>query len=112
MMLGGGGKRRDANEREIRRVLHAAGAQTWQINGAHLPDLLVLYRGRWKPLGIKTLTGRLRPGEGAACWPIVRTAAEACTACGVGGYTTGDKNRKAFPVRSLSPHALRTKGTR
>ena len=83
MRGGGAGKRRDANEREIRVGLHAVAARTWQINGRQLPDLLVLFRGRWMPLGVKTATGALRPGEAEAPWPLVRSVDEALAAIGI-----------------------------
>lgn len=83
MRYGGANKRRDSNEGEIRKALHAIGAQTWQINGRKLPDLIVLFRGRWFPLGVKTQTGSLRPGEADAPWPLVRSVEQALAAVGV-----------------------------
>jgi hypothetical protein len=82
MRLGGAGKRRDAVEPEIVAALEAAGARVWYLNGAGSPDVLVLWRGRWMPLEIKTAKGKLKPLQVGAPWPVVRTPIEALHAIG------------------------------
>lgn len=82
---GGGKKRRDANEASIRTALAAYGAQSLQISGTGLPDLLVLYRGRWMPLEVKTEKGRFTNAQSAILWPVVRSVDEALAAIGING---------------------------
>ena len=79
---GGAGKRRDGNEKAVIEALEAVGATIWQINGRMLPDILVLHKGTWTPLGIKTEKGSLQPGEEHARWPLVRSEEEALSAIG------------------------------
>jgi hypothetical protein len=80
---GGAGKRRDAIEPQIIKILKRFGATVLQINGRHLPDVLCEHRGRWVPLGIKSgEKASLTAGEkaGKALWPIVRNEHEAMEA--------------------------------
>jgi len=79
---GGAGKRRDSNEKAVIEALEAVGATIWQINGRRLPDLLVLYKGTWTPLAVKTEKGDLQPGEEHARWPLVRSEEQALSAIG------------------------------
>lgn len=78
---GAGGKRRDANEPAIRDALHDVGAETWQISGRGLPDLLVKFQGRYYVGEVKTETGKLRETQGA--FPVWRTTTDALQAIGV-----------------------------
>jgi hypothetical protein len=77
---GGGGKRRDANEPAIREALHAVGAETWQVSGDGLPDLIVFFRERFYCPEIKTATGRMRKSQGK--FPVWRSVDEALHAIG------------------------------
>lgn len=76
---GGGRKRRDANEPQIIAALRSIGCQVWQVSGAGLPDLLVLCRGQYHALEVKTTTGKLTKvqAQQANPWPIVRSVDEA-----------------------------------
>lgn len=76
---GGGRKRRDSNEPAIIDALRQSGCQVWQLGGAGLPDLLVLCRGQYHALEVKTTTGKLTKvqAQQAAPWPIVRSVDEA-----------------------------------
>ena len=80
---GGGKHRRDALEPALLAALHRFGVQTWQINGAGLPDLLCYFRGRFFALEVKSPGGTLTPAQQPAPWPIVRSLAEACAVLGV-----------------------------
>lgn len=76
---GGGRKRRDSNEPAIIDALRQSGCQVWQLGGAGLPDLLVLCRGQYHALEVKTATGKLTKvqAQQAAPWPVVRSVDEA-----------------------------------
>lgn len=55
---GGGGKKRDANEKGIVEALERHGAYVFRLSGTGVPDLLVCWRGRWTPLEVKSPEGR------------------------------------------------------
>ena len=76
---GGARRRRDAIEPDIIAALRARGAQTWQIGGRGLPDLLCWHQGRPTVLEVKSgATGMSAVQASAqAPWPVVRTVAEA-----------------------------------
>ena len=80
---GGGKKRRDANEKAIRAALAAVGAHAFQVSGDGLPDLIVLWRGVWTPMEVKTAKGRFTSSQSALLWPVVRSVEEALEAIGV-----------------------------
>ena len=82
---GGGKHRRDALEPYLLAALHQLGVQTWQINGAGLPDVLAYHRGRFYCWEIKSPGGKLTPAQLPAPWPIVRSLAEACAVLGIDG---------------------------
>ena len=82
---GGGKHRRDALEPYLLAALHQLGVQTWQINGAGLPDVLCYFRGRFFPMEIKRPHGTLTKAQLPAPWPIVRSLAEACAVLGIDG---------------------------
>ncbi len=78
---GGAGKRRDENEPAIVQALRQVGAETWQISGRALPDLLVKFRGQFYVGEVKTATGKLRSTQGA--FPVWRSVDDALIAIGV-----------------------------
>ncbi len=80
---GGGKKRRDANEKDIRGALAALGAHVFQISGDGLPDLLVLWKGTWMPLEVKTAKGRFTSSQTALLWPVVRSVGDVFVLLGV-----------------------------
>ena len=80
---GGARRRRDAIEPDIIAALRARGAQTWQIGGRGLPDLLCWHQGRPTVLEVKSgATARLSAvqADAQAPWPVVRSVAEAVAA--------------------------------
>ena len=79
----GPNKRRDANEREILDALEAVGAQTWQISGRAVPDVLCWYRGRPYVMEVKTSKGLQKPSQVGTPWPIVRSQADALAVLGI-----------------------------
>jgi hypothetical protein len=60
-LRGGARRRRDAIEPAIIEALRARGAQTWQVGGRGLPDLLVWYRNHPVVLELKSGHARLSP---------------------------------------------------
>lgn len=80
---GGGKKKRDAVEPEIRLALRAVGAPSWQISGTGLPDLLVWSRGAWFVLEVKSGRGQVTKAQSAIPWPIVRSIDDAFAAVGI-----------------------------
>lgn len=79
---GGAKKRRDANEPAIRQALHAVYAETWQVSGEGLPDLLVRYQGRLFAFEVKSEKGTQTASQQQTNWPLVRTTDEALKAIG------------------------------
>ena len=79
---GGARRRRDAIEPAIIEALRGIGAQTWQIGGRGLPDLLVWYRHRPIVLEVKSGNARMSAVQASAQapWPVVRSVAEAVAA--------------------------------
>ena len=79
---GGARRRRDAIEPAIIAALRARGAQTWQIGGRGLPDLLCWHQGRPTVLEVKSGNARLSAvqADAQAPWPVVRSVAEAVAA--------------------------------
>ena len=77
---GGGGKRRDLAEKAIVDALRAVGAQTWQVSGTGLPDVLVRFRGRYYVGEVKSKGGTETAHQGAH--PIWRTPEDALKAIG------------------------------
>ena len=79
---GGARRRRDQIEPHIVTALRARGAQTWQVGGRGLPDLLVWYRNRPIVLEIKSGNAPLSPVQAhdRAPWPVVRSVEEAVAA--------------------------------
>ena len=69
--------KRDENEAYIRLALERHGAKTWPISGEGLPDLLVLFRGRYYAMEVKGKHGKRTPAQEASQHPVVRTPAEA-----------------------------------
>lgn len=80
---GGGKRRRDALEPQLRQALHACGVSTWQLHGTGLPDLLCHVRGGWVPLELKSEQGRLTAAQQHIEWPIVRSLDQAFAALGL-----------------------------
>lgn len=58
-------KKVDNNQKEIVRALRnvGAGVQSLASVGKGCPDLLVLYRGKWFVMEVKTEFGKLRPAQ-------------------------------------------------
>ena len=82
---GGARRRRDAIEPAIIAALRARGAQTWQIGGRGLPDLLCWHQGRPTVLEVKSGNARLSAvqARAQAPWPVVRSVREAVeSVCG------------------------------
>jgi hypothetical protein len=81
-LRGGARRRRDAIEPAIIEALRARGAQTWQVGGRGLPDLLVWYRNHPVVLELKSGHARLSAVQARADapWPVVRTVEEAVKA--------------------------------
>ena len=78
-LKGGARKRRDKIEAEIIAHLRARGAQTWQLSGRSVPDLLVWHHGHPIVLEIKSGKAPLSAVQAhdQNPWPIVRSVAEA-----------------------------------
>jgi len=55
--------RRDANEPVICDYLDNRGIPYWRMSGPGIPDLLILHKGLFKLLEVKTPTGRLKPAQ-------------------------------------------------
>ena len=55
--------RRDANEAEICGYLDDLHIPWWTLSDAGIPDLLILHKGDWKLLEVKTDLGRLTPPQ-------------------------------------------------
>lgn len=53
----GQARKRDANEKAIVAALEAVGAFVFRLSGEGVPDLLVAYRGVWRPLEVKSAKG-------------------------------------------------------
>ena len=78
---GAAGKRRDANEGPIVDALRDLGCEIHYVSGLGLPDLLVRSPlGRWVPLEVKAVKGKLKPSQQAITWPVVRSVDEAIEA--------------------------------
>lgn len=78
-----GGGKRDAVEAEIVSALEAVGARVWRVSGTSNPDLIVLWRGIWRPLEVKSgKDGRLTRNQQDLAWPVVRTVDEALAVIG------------------------------
>jgi len=77
---GGGGKRRDTAEKPILEALQAVGAETWQISGTGLPDILCRFRGHFYAGEVKSKGGTETQHQGA--FPIWRTPEDALYAIG------------------------------
>jgi hypothetical protein len=72
-----GGGRRDTAEQAIVDALEAVGARVWRLGGTANPDLLVLFRGRYTPLEVKTEKGRTTVNQANIPWPLVRLPEQA-----------------------------------
>lgn len=72
-----GGGKRDTAEDSIKAALEAVGASVWKLGGTGNPDLLILYRGVWRPCEVKTGTGALTPNQQHLEWAVVRTPEDA-----------------------------------
>jgi Holliday junction resolvase len=57
------GAKRDRNESRLVHYLREQGAVVYRISGAHLPDLLVGYAGRWWPVEVKLPRRQLSAGQ-------------------------------------------------
>lgn len=77
-----GGGKRDTAEQAIVEALRAIGARVWFIGGQGNPDLLVLFRGRYTPLEVKTEKGRTTVNQTHIPWPLVRLPEQALQAIG------------------------------
>ena len=61
-------------------ALEALGARVWRLGGTGNPDLLVLTRGIYTPLEVKTGKGRTTGNQADIPWPIVRDTEQAISA--------------------------------
>lgn len=77
---GGGGRRRDIAERPILDAAADVGAESWQISGTGLPDVLLRFRGRFFAAEIKSDGGKETVNQGA--FPIWRTPDDMLKAIG------------------------------
>ena len=73
----GQARRRDTTERAIVEALRACGVFVVALSGKDAPDLLCRFQGIWTPLEAKSGKGRLRPGQAAAGYPMVRSIDDA-----------------------------------
>lgn len=87
---GGGGRKRDANEPDIRKALAACGRKTFQISGTGLPDLLiwspapfVAVHGFWLPAEVKVEGGDFTEHQDDARFPVLRSIEDALAIIGV-----------------------------
>jgi hypothetical protein len=55
--------KRDTIATTIIQALRGVGAQVWQVSGKGIPDLLVLFRGEFYLLEVKTGRGKLTPAQ-------------------------------------------------
>lgn len=62
-MRTGQARKRDANEKAIRKALEAVGAHVTPLSGEGTPDLLVHFRGVWTPLEVKSKAGLLTTAQ-------------------------------------------------
>lgn len=83
----GQARKRDANEQEIVDALVGIGAVVFRLSAPGCPDLLVGFRGTWRPMEVKSATGKLTPLQwgswGENAYPIVRSVSDALRAIGV-----------------------------
>lgn len=77
-----GGYKRDIAERPIVDALEGVGARTWLLQGKGCPDLLVLFRGVYTPLEIKTGKGKRTANQQDIPWSVVTTPDEALKTIG------------------------------
>jgi hypothetical protein len=77
-----GGGKRDLAEQAIVDALQAVGARVWRLSGTGNPDLLVLHRGRYTPLEVKTEKGRRTANQTDIPWTLVRLPEQALLAIG------------------------------
>lgn len=76
-------RRRDANEKPIRKALAAVGAHVTQVSGKGAPDLLVRFQGRLWAFEVKAAKGTRTDAQDESQWPIIRSVDEALQAIGV-----------------------------
>ena len=73
--------KRDANETAIVKALRAVGVTVYYVSAPGLPDLLIYFRGRWRPIEAKGRRGRLTPAQkktmAATPFSVVRTVDDA-----------------------------------
>ena len=85
-MRTGQARKRDANEKAIRKALEAVGAEVTPISGKGAPDILVRFRGnsdaRPYAFEIKSWKGKQTAAQRVTNWPVVRTVEEALEAIG------------------------------
>ena len=79
----GQARKRDANERPIRKALEACGAHVTSVSGKGAPDLLVRFQGHLYGLEVKSVKGKQTEAQVETNWPIVRSVAEALAVIGV-----------------------------
>jgi hypothetical protein len=74
----GRGRRRDANEKDIVEALRRCGCFVVSLSGDNAPDLLVRWGASfWIPMEVKSTAGKVREGQAAAQYPIVRSVDQA-----------------------------------
>lgn len=79
----GQARRRDVNEKPIRKALEAVGAHVTPISGKGAPDLLVRFQGRLWAFEVKSQKGQQTEAQLETEWPIVRSVEDALAALGV-----------------------------
>lgn len=78
----GQARKRDANEKPIRKALEAVGAHVTPVSGKGAPDLLVRWQGRLFGLEVKGKHGKQTEAQVETNWPIVRSIDDALHAIG------------------------------
>lgn len=83
----GQARKRDRNEKAIRKALEAVGATVIPISGKGAPDVFVVFQGQMWGAEIKSGAGKLTKAQEASgagrLWPVWRTPQDALATIGV-----------------------------
>lgn len=78
----GQARKRDANEKAIRKALEALGADVTPVSGKGAPDILVRWQGHLWGFEVKSEKGKRTDAQSETQWPILRSVDEALQAIG------------------------------
>lgn len=78
----GQARKRDINEKPIRKALEAVGAKVTPVSGEGAPDILVRWQGHLWGFEVKSEKGKRTRAQVETDWPIVRDAYDALRTIG------------------------------